>query len=104
MDFNTRRCIAGFEVVELYEGEGDQKHAFGQLRKMKLARQGAEPELLGRYLGIFKDSLEIKSKDKFDGRTPEELRYYAEHGEFPTKPGDRGVDSAVQGERSGDGY
>ena len=97
-------AVEGFEFVTLYEGTGDQKHAFGQLRKMKLARKAQSRELLGRYLGIFKDSLEIKSKDKFDGRTPEELRYYAEHGEFPTKPGDRGVDSAVQGERSGNGY
>ena len=96
-------AVEGFEFVTLYEGTGDQKHAFGQLRKMKLARKAQSRELLGRYLGIFKDSLEIKSKDKFDGRTPEELRYYAEHGEFPPKQGDRGTDSTVQGPGSGDG-
>ena len=60
MDFNTRRCIAGFEVVELYEGEGEQKHAFGRLNKIKLVDRRDYLELLGRHQGLFKDELMVK--------------------------------------------
>src|ERR1017187_301514 len=97
LDDVTADAVEGFEFVTLYQGSGEEKHAFGQLRKMKLARKAQSRELLGRYLGMFKDSLEIKTEDKFDGRTIEELKHYAEHGEFPPKPGDAGVDRPMQG-------
>lgn len=60
MSFNTRRCIAGFEVVELYEGEGEQKHAFGRLNKIKLVDRKEYLEMLGRHQGLFKDELMVK--------------------------------------------
>ncbi|HVN80715.1 MAG TPA: terminase small subunit [Terriglobia bacterium] len=60
MSFNTRRCVAGFEVVELYEGEGEQKHAFGRLNKIKLVDRRDYLELLGRHQGLFKDELMVK--------------------------------------------
>ncbi len=36
LDADTARNIAGFEFVTLYDGSGDQKHAFGHLRKIRL--------------------------------------------------------------------
>lgn len=60
MSFNARRAIAGFEVVELYEGEGDQKHAFGRLNKVKLVDRKEYLEMLGRHQGLFKDELMVK--------------------------------------------
>ena len=60
MDPNTRRAIAGFEVVELYAGEGDQKRAFGRLNKIKLVDRREYLELLGRHQGLFKNELMMK--------------------------------------------
>jgi phage terminase small subunit len=51
---------------------------------LKLVNQQVSLELLGRHLGMFKDHLVIE-KDEFEGKTPEELRYYASHnGQWPT--------------------
>jgi phage terminase small subunit len=60
MDYNTRTAIAGFEVVTLYQGEGEQKHAFGRLNKIKLVDRRDYLELLGRHQGLFKDELMVK--------------------------------------------
>ncbi len=99
LDDITAAGVAGYEFVTLYEGSGDQKHAFGQLRKMKLVDAGQNLERLGRYLGLFKDRHLIQ-KDEFDGRTPEELRYFAQNGKWPDKPsGNSGVAEAGSGEK-----
>lgn len=44
MDFDTRKAIAGFEVVEVYKGERDRKQAFGRLNKIKLVGWRGTPE------------------------------------------------------------
>ena len=98
---DVAKCISGFDFVTLYEGDGDQKHAFGQLRKIRFADRLKANELLGRHLGLFKDRLVIE-KDEFDGRSPEQLRYFAEHGKWPDEPtGDVGTPQAGQGEKAG---
>lgn len=95
LDDVSAAAVAGYEFITLYEGSGDQKHAFGMLRKVKLADAGQNLERLGRYLGLFKDRVVIED-DEFKNRTPEELRYYASHNcQWPDRPG--GDNSTPQG-------
>jgi len=54
LDDRERAAIEGFEFVNLYEGEGDQKHCFGQLRKFKMANKGANFERLRAHLAPLK--------------------------------------------------
>ena len=58
LDADTARNIGGFEFVTLYDGSGDQKHAFGQLRKIKLRDSLKALELEGRHQKLFTDKVE----------------------------------------------
>jgi len=91
LDDETAAGVAGFEFVTLYDGNGEQKHAFGQLRKIRLVDAAQNLERLGRYLGMFKDKLEVTEKNEFAGKTKEELQYFIDHGEWPSEsqPGTR---------------
>jgi phage terminase small subunit len=63
IDARHRVSIAGFEVCELFEGSGDQKHAYGLLKKVKLADKGQNLERLGRYFKLFspdREDLEVE--------------------------------------------
>lgn len=101
LDDDTAPAVIGFDFVTLYEGTGDEKHAFGQLRKIRLANPKDSLELLGRHLGLFKDRLVIE-KDEFEGRSAEELRYFAANGKWPDKPTrDGGTPQAGAGEKVG---
>ena len=53
IDDHSASSIAGFEVCELFEGNGEQKHAYGLLKKVKLADKSRNLEMLGRYLKLF---------------------------------------------------
>lgn len=55
LDDDTAASIAGLEVNELFEGDGDQKHAFGLLKKVKIADKYKGLEMLGRHLKLFKE-------------------------------------------------
>jgi phage terminase small subunit len=54
LDERERAAIEGFECVNLYEGDGEQKHCFGQLRKFKMANKGANFERLRNHLAPLK--------------------------------------------------
>jgi hypothetical protein len=56
LDAETAATIQGLECVNLYEGEGDQKHCFGQLRKVRLVNPVAPLTKLGEHLGLFQPS------------------------------------------------
>jgi hypothetical protein len=56
LDEETAATIAGLDFVNLYEGEGDQKHCFGQLRKVRLVNPVAPLTRLGEHLGLFQPS------------------------------------------------
>ena len=63
IDARHRVSIAGFEVCELFEGSGDQKHAYGLLKKVKLADKSRNLEMLGRYFKLFspdREDLEVE--------------------------------------------
>jgi phage terminase small subunit len=58
LDDDTAVSLAGMEVTELFEGSGDQKHAYGLLKKIKIADKGQNLERLGRHLKLFTDKTE----------------------------------------------
>lgn len=62
LDDDTASSIAGLEVNELFEGEGEQKHAFGLLKKIKIADKYKGLELLGRHLKLFTDKVELSGE------------------------------------------
>jgi phage terminase small subunit len=53
IDDHSAAALAGFEVCELFDGTGDQKHAYGLLKKVKLADKSKNLEMLGRYFKLF---------------------------------------------------
>jgi phage terminase small subunit len=52
LDLETAQTIAGFDFVNLYEGDGEQKHNFGQLRKIKLVDRLRALEMEARHFGL----------------------------------------------------
>jgi phage terminase small subunit len=58
LDADTARNISGFDFVTLYDGDGEQKHAFGQLRKVRFRDSLRALELEGRHLKLFVDKVE----------------------------------------------
>lgn len=63
LDDDTAAAIAGFEFIELFEGTGDDKHAFGILKKFKLADKISALTLLARNLKLLTDKVEATGKD-----------------------------------------
>ncbi|MGL5436605.1 MAG: terminase small subunit [Lachnospiraceae bacterium] len=59
LDDSTAACIAGLEVLEEYEGSGDDRRFVGYVKKYKLTDKIKALELIGRHLGMFKDKTEI---------------------------------------------
>ena len=59
LDDDTAACIAGLEVLEQYEGNGDNREFVGYVKKYKLTDKKGSLELLGRHLGMFKDKVEV---------------------------------------------
>ena len=63
IDDVTRMAVAGLEVTELFEGTGDQKHAYGLCKKIKLADKGQNLERLGKHFKLFTDKTEVTGAD-----------------------------------------
>jgi phage terminase small subunit len=63
-----RRAIAGFEVVETFEWEGEgpnRRRVFsGYLKKVKLVSKDSMLTLAARHLGMLHDTLTIKDDDR----------------------------------------
>lgn len=51
-------AVAGFEFIELFEGDGEDRHCFGHLKKFKIADRGVNLERLGRHLKLFTEKVE----------------------------------------------
>jgi phage terminase small subunit len=64
IDDHSAASIAGLEVCELFEGSGDQKHAYGLLKKVKLADKSRNLEMLGRYFKLFSPDREDLEVDR----------------------------------------
>jgi phage terminase small subunit len=78
LDNETAACIAGLEVMDVYEGTGDDRKFVGYVKKYKLSDKIKALELLGRHLGMFKDKMEvlgqIDTSNPYAGLTTEELK------------------------------
>lgn len=66
LDDDTAASVAGLEVNELSEGEGDQKHAFGLQKKVKIADKLRGLEMLGKHLKLFVEKIELDGKLDFE--------------------------------------
>jgi hypothetical protein len=85
-----RAVIKGFDSVNLYEGEGDQKHLFGQLRKIRTSDQIAALKALGQHFGLFPTAPAPVQQNNFQQniylRSPEDLDWFIAHGKWPELP------------------
>lgn len=63
LDDESAAGIAGFDVVELFDGsQGDQKHVTGLVKKVKLTDRIRALELLGKHQAAFTDKVEHSGK------------------------------------------
>ena len=78
LDDDPAACIAGLEVVDYFEGAGEDKEFVGYIKKYKLSDKLKALEMLGRHLGMFKDKLELSGQvginNPYAGLTTEELK------------------------------
>jgi phage terminase small subunit len=52
MPLSARRCIESLDVVELFQGTGDQKQAIGLVKKIKLTSRDKAVDQMAKYLGM----------------------------------------------------
>lgn len=56
IDENTVKAISSLETLEEYEGYGKDREKIGDTQKVKLLDKTKALELLGKHLGIFKET------------------------------------------------
>lgn len=64
LDDETAMSLAGMEVLEQFEGSGDDRKFVGYVKKYKLADKGQNLERLGRYFKMFTDKVEQSGDEK----------------------------------------
>ena len=79
----ARAAIVSFEVLELFEGNGDDKHCYGILKKIRLADKNSSLDKSMRYNALYRDKLQVDLNDPFGRMTNAELETYAATGELP---------------------
>ena len=67
LDNETAACIVGLEVMDIYEGTGDDKEFVGYIKKYKLSNKLKALEMIGRHLGMFKDKMDIQHSGQIGG-------------------------------------
>jgi len=55
LDGNSAAAVAALEVHELFDGAGDEKHAYGLVRKVKLTDKVRSLEQLAKHLQLFNE-------------------------------------------------
>lgn len=66
LDDDTAAVLAGLEVMEIWEGRGENKEFVGYLKKYKLADKKGALDSISRHLGMFRDSLDISVTKKLE--------------------------------------
>lgn len=68
MDEDSRGAIAGMEVSDIWDGEGEQKSIIGNLKKIKIADKNSALDKLMRYHALYKDKIELKLDESLAAR------------------------------------
>lgn len=78
LDDGTAACIAGMDVLDAYEGIGEDREFIGYIKKYKLSDKIKALELIGRHLGMWKDKMElsgqVNTSNPYAGLTTEDLK------------------------------
>jgi hypothetical protein len=81
IDDHSSASLASLEVRELFDGTGNQKHAYGLLRKVKLADKAKSLEMLGCYLKLFSlDRCVLRLQVGLEDANVKPLQILALHG------------------------
>lgn len=67
LDNETAASIVGLEVMDIYEGTGEDKEFVGYIKKYKLSDKLKALEMIGRHLGMFKDKMDIQHSGQIGG-------------------------------------
>ena len=59
LDDTTAAALAGLDVDELFDGNGDDRKQIGVTKKYKIANKIAALELAARHLGMLNDKLKV---------------------------------------------
>lgn len=88
-------AVIGINVSPPRRRKGRQVQ--GCIKSIRLVNKKDTLELLGRHLGMFKDNLVIEDRRKeFQGKTADELDYFAIHGVWPERTtANAGADGTV---------
>lgn len=60
---DVRRAISGLEIQELFQGEGEDRHIIGVVRKLRFYDKIKPLELLGKHIKLFADRIEHSGPD-----------------------------------------
>jgi len=63
LDDDTAAALAGFEVMEVWEGYGENREFVGYLKKFKLPDKRAALDSIAKHLGMFTERVEHTGKD-----------------------------------------
>lgn len=55
----ARSVIAGLEISDIWDGEGEQKSIIGNIKKIKLSERRGALDMLMRYHSLYKDKVEV---------------------------------------------
>lgn len=58
LDDDTAAVLAGLDIMEIYEGKGEDREFVGYLKKYKLADKKGALDSIARHLGMFNDKIE----------------------------------------------
>ena len=66
LDDDIAAAIAGLDVIEIWEGKGEDRHFVGYLKKYKLADKKGALDSVARHLGMFNDKIELNGNINHD--------------------------------------
>lgn len=81
LDNDTVAAISGLEVMDVYEGRGDNRRFVGYIKKYKFADKKGALDSLAKHLGMFSDAPVVNiHNNPFAGLTTDELRKLIQDG------------------------